>query len=229
MRKTKIVVPLIIENVSDFNGISVSDYASADIVEWRADFLPVDDILMLAPKVFEKFKNNKILFTIRTTSEGGNLKISDKKYIQMLEEILNFDPDYIDIEYFSHGRALSALTDFRQKIVLSYHNFDEIPTDLTTRLIKMHAEKTAFVKAAVMPEHECDVLDLLQITRDLTLEYGENFITMAMGDLGRISRISGYLTGSCWTFASLEKASAPGQIGLAEAEKILNLLEENLF
>ena len=48
----------------------------------------------------------------------------------------------------------------------------------------------------------------------------------AMGDLGRLSRISGYLTGSCWTFASLENSSAPGQISLKETEYILDILEK---
>ena len=203
MRKTKIAVPLVLTELSALDALSVSDYAEADVIEWRADFLPEDEILKIAPLVFEKFKNFKILFTVRTVREGGNLQISDKRYIALLREILRFDPDYIDIEYFTHGRALHELRAFSEKIVLSYHNFEECPEDLTARLMKMDREKTAFVKAAVMPERECDVLDLLQITRDLNLEYGKKFITMAMGDLGRITRISGYLTGSCWTFASV--------------------------
>lgn len=228
MRKTKIVVPIMLTDLTMLDKVSVSDYGGADIIEWRADFLAADEILSLAPKFFEKFKDFKILFTLRTVREGGNIQVSEKKYLQILQEILTYQPDFIDIEYFTHGSTFAALREFRDKIVLSYHNFDEIPTDLTERLIKMDKEQTAFVKVAVMPERECDVLDLLQITRDMTLEYGEHFITMAMGDLGRISRISGYLTGSCWTFASLEKSSAPGQISLKATEKILNLLENDL-
>ncbi|MDN6011094.1 MAG: type I 3-dehydroquinate dehydratase, partial [Lactococcus lactis] len=157
---------------------------------------------------------------------GGNIQVSEKKYLQILKEILTYNPAYIDVEFFTHGPSFAALKDFRDKMVLSYHNFDEVPSDLTNRLIKMHEEGTAFVKVAVMPERECDVLDLLQITRDMTLEYGDHFISMAMGDLGRLSRISGYLTGSCWTFASLENSSAPGQISLKETEYILDILEK---
>ncbi|MDM5145966.1 3-dehydroquinate dehydratase [Lactococcus lactis] len=214
MRKTKIVVPIMLTELAELEKVSVSDYRTADIVEWRADFLSADEILEMAPKFFEKFKESKILFTLRTVREGGNIQVSEKKYLQILQEILKFEPDYIDVEYFSHGPSFAALKNYRDKMVLSYHNFDEVPSDLTKRLIKMHEEGTAFVKVAVMPERECDVLDLLQITRDMTLEYGEHFISMAMGDLGRLSRISGYLTGSCWTFASLENSSAPGQISL---------------
>ena len=226
MRKTKIVVPIMLTELAELEKVSVSDYRTADIVEWRADFLSADEILEMAPKFFEKFKESKILFTLRTVREGGNIQVSEKKYLQILQEILTYNPAYIDVEFFTHGPSFAALKDFRDKMVLSYHNFDEVPTDLTNRLIKMHEEGTAFVKVAVMPERECDVLDLLQITRDMTLEYGEHFISMAMGDLGRLSRISGYLTGSCWTFASLENSSAPGQISLKETEYILDILEK---
>ncbi|KLK97117.1 MULTISPECIES: type I 3-dehydroquinate dehydratase [Lactococcus] len=226
MRKTKIVVPIMLTELAELEKVSVSDYRTADIVEWRADFLSADEILEMAPKFFEKFKESKILFTLRTVREGGNIQVSEKKYLQILQEILTYNPAYIDVEFFTHGPSFSALKDFRDKMVLSYHNFDEVPSDLTNRLIKMHEEGTAFVKVAVMPERECDVLDLLQITRDMTLEYGDHFISMAMGDLGRLSRISGYLTGSCWTFASLENSSAPGQISLKETEYILDILEK---
>ncbi|AIS04190.1 type I 3-dehydroquinate dehydratase [Lactococcus lactis] len=226
MRKTKIVVPIMLTELAELEKVSVSDYQTADIVEWRADFLSADEILEMAPKFFEKFKESKILFTLRTVREGGNIQVSEKKYLQILQEILTYNPAYIDVEFFTHGPSFAALKDFRDKMVLSYHNFDEVPTDLTNRLIKMHEEGTAFVKVAVMPERECDVLDLLQITRDMTLEYGDHFISMAMGDLGRLSRISGYLTGSCWTFASLENSSAPGQISLKETEYILDILEK---
>ncbi|MCT0050686.1 type I 3-dehydroquinate dehydratase [Lactococcus lactis] len=226
MRKTKIVVPIMLTELAELEKVSVSDYRTADIVEWRADFLSADEILEIAPKFFEKFKESKILFTLRTVREGGNIQVSEKKYLQILKEILSYNPAYIDVEFFTHGPSFAALKDFRDKMVLSYHNFDEVPSDLTNRLIKMHEEGTAFVKVAVMPERECDVLDLLQITRDMTLEYGEHFISMAMGDLGRLSRISGYLTGSCWTFASLENSSAPGQISLKETEYILDILEK---
>lgn len=226
MRKTKIVVPIMLTELAELEKVSVSDYRAADIVEWRADFLSADEILEMAPKFFEKFKESKILFTLRTVREGGNIQVSEKKYLQILQEILTYNPAYIDVEFFTHGPSFAALKDFRDKMVLSYHNFDEVPSDLTNRLIKMHEEGTAFVKVAVMPERECDVLDLLQITRDMTLEYGDHFISMAMGDLGRLSRISGYLTGSCWTFASLENSSAPGQISLKETEYILGILEK---
>ena len=45
---------------------------------------------------------------------------------------------------------------------------------------------------------------------------------MAMGDLGKVTRVSGELFGSCLTFASVGRASAPGQIAVDELDRILN-------
>ncbi len=93
--------------------------------------------------------------------------------------------------------------------------------------MKMQREETGFVKVAIMAQRECDVLDLLQITRDFTMEYGPKFIGIAMGELGKISRVAGGLTGSVWTFVALDKeeGSAPGQLTLPQMLDVLDALE----
>jgi len=48
-----------------------------------------------------------------------------------------------------------------------------------------------------------------------------------MGRVGRISRIASDLTGSAWSFASLDEATAPGQISLSNMKKIRDILNEN--
>ncbi len=229
MRKTKIVVPVLPTNMAEVQALDVEKYSEADIIEWRADFLgDTAVILEAAPLIFDKFKEFPLLFTVRTAHEGGKLSISKKDYVALLQEIAKFDPAYIDLEYFSYRKALPQLLDLKEKIVLSYHNFSESPTDLTGRIMKMHKEGTAFVKVAIMAQRECDVLDLLQITRDFTVEFGQKFISIAMGEMGKLTRVSGGLTGSLWTFAPLEEeaGSAPGQIALPQMLDILNALEE---
>ena len=84
----------------------------------------------------------------------------------------------------------------------------------------------AVVKMAVMPETEQDVLDVMNYTRGFkTLNTEQAYATMSMGDLGTLSRLAGRVTGSCWTFASLDEASAPGQIPLSTLKKFLEVLE----
>ena len=53
----------------------------------------------------------------------------------------------------------------------------------------------------------------------------QEFVTMSMGKLGRLSRFAGDLVGSSWTFASLDNASAPGQVGLADMRRIREILD----
>lgn len=229
MRKTKIVVPVLPTTVAEVQELNVEKYRKADIIEWRADFLgDIESILQAAPFIFEKFKDFYLLFTVRTANEGGNISISKKDYVTLLKKVAKFDPDYIDIEYFSYRKALPQLLEFKEKIVLSYHNFFESPTDLTARMMKMQREETGFVKVAIMAQRECDVLDLLQITRDFTMEYGPKFIGIAMGELGKISRVAGGLTGSVWTFVALDKdeGSAPGQLTLPQMLDVLDALED---
>ncbi len=53
-------------------------------------------------------------------------------------------------------------------------------------------------------------------------------VTMAMGRMGLLSRISGQIFGSCITFGTLGKASAPGQLPMAEVAAILDRIAESL-
>ena len=81
-------------------------------------------------------------------------------------------------------------------------------------------------KIAVMPHNERDVLRLMELTRRAGAFVSMPLITMSMGQLGMISRLSGNLTGSVMTFGALtsEKASAPGQITVKELKSIIKLL-----
>ncbi len=80
------------------------------------------------------------------------------------------------------------------------------------------------LKLAVMPETSEDVLDLLQTTAQISAQTMHPIITMSMGKLGVISRISGATFGSAVTFATVGQASAPGQIPLDKMRAILQAI-----
>ena len=99
----KLVVPIMPKNLEETQAIDISKFDQVDLIEWRADYLTKDDILMVAPAIFEKFSGREVIFTIRTNKEGGNLEISDQDYVAILKDINTiYNPDYIDFEYFSH-------------------------------------------------------------------------------------------------------------------------------
>lgn len=222
----KIVVPIMPRNVADVEAIDLDRLADADIIEWRADFLPKEEILKVAPAVFEKFLGRELVFTIRTKAEGGHIDLTDQEYVALIKEVAAlYHPDFIDFEYYSHKDVFDEMLDF-PNLVLSYHNFQETPENFLEIMSELTSLSPAMVKMAVMPKTEQDVLDVMNYTRGFkTLNAEQAYATMSMGELGTLTRLSGRITGSCWTFASLDEASAPGQLPLGTLKKFLEVLE----
>ncbi|MDO4668041.1 MAG: type I 3-dehydroquinate dehydratase [Streptococcus sp.] len=224
----KLVVSVMPNNLEEAQKIELSRYEDADIIEWRADFLPKDDILNVAPAIFEKFAGRELIFTLRTQAEGGNIQLSDDDYIALIKEIAElYQPDYIDYEYFSHKERFEEMLEF-PNLVLSYHNFDETPENMMEILSELTSLTPKVVKVSVMAHNEQDVLDLMNYTRGFkTLNPEQDFVTISMGKVGKISRLATDLTGSSWSFASQDQSSAPGQISLSNMKKIQEILNEN--
>ena len=333
----KIVVPIMPTSLEEAQALELSRFEGADIIEWRADFLDKHSILTVAPAIFEKFAGFEIVFTIRTTREGGKIELTDGEYVTLIKDVAAiYSPDYIDFEYFTRKEVFDQMLEF-SNLVLSYHNFEETPENLMELLSEMTNLTPRVVKVAVMPKNEQDVLDLMNFTRgfkafnpeqefvtmsmgkieltdgeyvtlikdvaaiyspdyidfeyftrkevfDQMLEFSnlvlsyhnfeetpenlmellsemtnltprvvkvavmpkneqdvldlmnftrgfkafnpeQEFVTMSMGKLGRLSRLAGDLVGSSWTFASLDNTSAPGQVALADMCRIREVLD----
>ncbi|MGQ7337852.1 type I 3-dehydroquinate dehydratase [Streptococcus suis] len=222
----RIVVPIMPRNLEEVEAIDVGRLSEADLIEWRADYLPKEEILTVAPAIFEKCNGKEVIFTVRTTREGGHLDLADQEYVDLIKEVAAiYQPDYIDFEYYSYQSVFDQMLEF-PNLVLSYHNFDETPANYLEIMSELTSLSPAVVKMAVLANSEQDVLDVMNYTRGFkTLNAEQTFATIAMGELGKITRIAGVITGSCWTFASLDDVSAPGQMSLANTRKFLEILE----
>ncbi|MGT2957504.1 3-dehydroquinate dehydratase [Streptococcus bovimastitidis] len=222
----KIVAPIMPTSFEEAQSIDVSKYDGVDIIEWRADFLPKDEVITVAPAIFEKFAGREIIFTLRTKPEGGKIDLSDQEYLDLIKEINTiYNPDFIDFEYFTHKSVFGQMLDF-PNLVLSYHNFEETPENLMESFSELTKLAPRVVKIAVMPKSEQDVLNVMNFTRGFkALNPEQTYATMSMGNLGRISRIAGDIIGSAWTFVAVDDASAPGQVSLADMKKIISVLE----
>lgn len=222
----KIVVPIMPRSIEDIETLDMARLDFADLIEWRADYLSKDDILQVAPAVFEKLAGREVIFTIRTSREGGRISLTDEEYVFLIKKVASlYQPEFIDFEYYSHKDVFDEMLDF-PNLVLSYHNFQETPENYMEMMSELTSFSPAVVKMAVMPQTEQDVLDVMNYTRGFkTLNVQQTYATVSMGTLGKLSRLSGILTGSCWTFASLDETSAPGQMSLASMKKFLEELE----
>ena len=224
----KLVVSVMPKSLEEAQAIDANRYVDADIIEWRADFLPKDEILQVAPAIFEKFAGRELLFTLRTRAEGGEIDLSAQEYVQVIKDVTQlYQPEYVDFEYFGNKDVFDQMLDF-PNLVLSYHNFQETPENMMEILSELTSLNPKAVKVSVMAHTEQDVLDLMNFTRGFkTLNPEQEYVTISMGKVGKVSRITSDVTGSSWSFASLDVASAPGQISLSNMKKIREILNED--
>ena len=239
----KICVPLVCTDRTQLERqLSGLKNAAFDMVEFRADFynsaLPekqqnqedAGEMEQVLHRIREAIQETPLLFTFRTKAEGGAREISQEAYRTLLIDAAETGLiDLADLEYVFTGRRrgelIAALQGRGVVTVGSFHDFEKTPSveEMTGLLCRMQEAGTDITKLAVMPRSGLDVVRLLEASVRMREQYADRpFITMSMGDEGMISRIAGSFTGSCITFASAGKASAPGQIDSVRLRELLS-------
>lgn len=208
----------------------------ADLVEWRVDwydeifdFEKVQDILR---KLREILGERPILFTCRTSREGGQISLTEEQYLTINQyAVKSGEIDLLDVEVFGDQESVRSLVAFAHecdvKIVGSNHDFQMTPSkeEIIRRLVFMQDLGADIPKIAVMPQNKQDVLVLLSATEEMVREHRSTpVVTISMGAQGVISRIAGKIFGSAMTFGTVGKASAPGQIDVADLRTAMKIL-----
>lgn len=215
--------------------------AEPDLLEWRIDYLEdisPEAVTALLAQVRDEAGDTPLLVTFRTKEEGGARAISCADYIALLSAVLNTGyADLIDMEQSAEHRWPDSISDLigvqsqaraaHVPVIGSFHDFSSTPSqaELLERMERIYLCGYDIVKIAVMPHSPDDVLTLLNATVEMNrLHPDRPLITMSMGQMGMVSRISGAVFSSAVTFGSAGQASAPGQIPVAELRKALALL-----
>lgn len=211
--------------------------SGADIAEWRADWYEtaaLKDILCMLEKLRGILGEMPLLFTFRTLEEGGHKPIERAGYIELTAgAAMSGMADLADVELFTAGEktehVIEAAHTAKTAVILSSHDFQKTPgtAEMISRLQKMEALGADISKIAVMPKTNQDVLALLSATAEFSAYAKRPVITMSMGRLGALSRISGEVFGSAVTFGSAGQASAPGQLEISALKRMLLTLHEN--
>ncbi|GAB2023354.1 type I 3-dehydroquinate dehydratase [Pseudolactococcus yaeyamensis] len=214
----KIVVPIMPKSLSEIANLNVAQYANTDLVEWRADFMTIPDLKQAAQDIKAQFPNQEIIFTYRTEDKAETI-ISAEDYDTLIHQF-STEFAYVDVEILRFPSI--SLPD---NAIVSYHDFTQIPQNLPDILSKMAASGAKGIKFAGMPQKQSDVLRLMTETLRFSEAHPNlTLVTMAMGELGKITRIAGDSFGSSWTFASVAATSAPGQLSLAEMVKLHEMI-----
>lgn len=207
---------------------------SIDVVEWRGDFYQDieyrDKVLDTLRGIKQRIDKKALLFTFRTAGEGGEKELERENYYDLNEAVACGGADFIDIEAFLEEertyREIERLHRTGVRVIASNHDFYKTPDvgEMVRRLKKMEDMGADVAKLAVMPVKKMDVIRLLEATVIAEEEMEIPVVTMSMGQMGVISRVSGGLTGAAMTFAAVGKASAPGQIAVEDMRKMLDVI-----
>ena len=208
-----------------------------DLVEWRADWFEQVDEIEVVQEVLRELRvilgERPILFTIRTKNEGGESGIGFSRYRELILQVAQTKlVDMVDVEVYMHEQVpelVQELKDTGIVIIGSNHDFEKTPQkrEMMQTLGYMQYIGADISKLAVMPQSKQDVLALLSATENMLTTYNSGpIITMAMSNIGNISRVSGETFGSCITFGSLGKVSAPGQLNVYDLKKVLEIMHE---
>ncbi len=239
--RTKVIVPVtgatVPELVAQVRALAAEEL---DIIEWRVDYLDVAldpaQVVAAAGQVREQAGDRPVLLTFRTHHEGGQQPVTSQQYVDLNLAVVGSGlVDAVDVEHRFDRQAgdqvIAAARAAGVPVVGSVHDFTATPPadELVAYLTGMQERGCAVAKAAVMPQTPGDVLTLMSATWTMTSEHPATpVLTMAMGGLGLLTRLSAQLTGSCATFAMVGRASAPGQIPVGELRPVLDLIARNL-
>jgi 3-dehydroquinate dehydratase/shikimate dehydrogenase len=224
-----ICCPVIAENIGEVRKQIDLAAETADIVEIRLDY-----ISELNDGDLRKIISGKkcpLIMTCRKQEEGGKYAGSEERRIEILKRCTEFGADYVDIEMSSGRQAVEELIACRKdsKIILSYHNFNEMPADIDGIYLQMKKLGGDILKISVMSTDLKDNLRMFGLI-EKAKEEGRNFIGICMGELGEVSRILSLAYGSYLTFGCIEKGkeSAPGQISCGILRDVYGVKELKL-
>jgi len=177
----------------------------ADLVELRLDTVRDPDVAgALADRKLP------VIVTCRPAWEGGRFKGSEEERKQMLGDALARGAEYVDVEWKAGFTDLLSSGGGR-RIVLSSHDFEGVPADLTSRAQAMRATGAEVVKIAVKTARLSDCLPLLDLGAQVARQ---GTVLIGMGECGLATRVLARKFGSLWTYAGDQRQV--GQVTLAD-------------
>ncbi|MFM8952190.1 MAG: shikimate dehydrogenase [Planctomycetaceae bacterium] len=149
-----------------------------------------------------------VIVTCRRVADGGRWEQSEEARRMLLRTAIVEGADYVDLE---DDIAATVPRYGKTKRIVSHHDFQKTPADLTLlhrRLADLDAD---IVKIAAMANHPTDNLRMLEMVHAARIPT----VGICMGDIGAPTRILTGRAGAPFTFATFhdDRVLAPGQIG----------------
>lgn len=199
----------------------------ADILEIRLDLLGIKDTKSALEMIAEvkAAVNLSCIATNRLPIDGGKWEGPEEKRIQLLLDILPV-VDAVDVELAAapdlREKLISTTHELGKTVIVSHHDFNGTPPmDKIKDMLEMAWQSGGDIaKFAVKANSSADTINLLRITHEAT----RPVCLIAMGDLGKHTRVIAPFYGSVLTYGSVGEAVAPGQLSIAELKRMMKVL-----
>lgn len=188
---------------------------TADVVELRLDYLSADGCSAVLKRLPELANGKSLLLTFRPREQGGQRDLSlpnRQNFWRSLSPEIASVIRFADFEFeLVESFAGEPPPVPWEKVICSWHNFAETPTDLIAQYDQMASTPAAVVKIATMANDISDCLRTFEL-----IEYAQGkkpVIALAMSLAGIATRILSLSRGALLTFGSLRRGaeSASGQ------------------
>ncbi len=184
----------------------------ADILELRLDLMDSLPEIPDAP----------CIATNRLQKEGGKWTGSEEKRRDILKQYIPL-AGAIDIELCAENKQDLIETAHSQDtaVIISSHFFHNTPTmeQMQDIIDSSFGDGASIAKLAVMPQNHKDILNLLELTLN-----NKDICTIAMGNMGKHTRIIAPCYGSVLTYGSIDAAIAPGQLRTDQLKTALEMV-----
>jgi 3-dehydroquinate dehydratase/shikimate dehydrogenase len=230
----KICIPIRESRVERLEAAITASRSKAGYLELRLDYLDPSSLIVANLAKWAQLAEVPVIATFRRKMNGGEFQGSEAEQMKVIEAAIAAGLPYIDLEVetvesFLRG-SVDSLKGHSARIIVSYHNFESTPEELSAIYQRLLATRPDVLKIATMAKSFGDnlrILDLIALGKKDRLPV----IAVAMGELGIYSRILGPPRGALLTYGSLEEGreTAPGQLtadDLAEVYGIDDIDEE---
>lgn len=194
-------------------------------IEHRMDMM--ESIVGLEEIYCEATSN--IIATNRSTKCGGYFHGDDKDRIEYLIKAIDAGCDHVDIELETEATLRDKVIEHARKkgckVILSHHDFEATPTSkeleiLMEREFELGADIGKIVTFAKEPGDCHRILELLLKAK----VRGYVLTAFAMGREGTYTRVLAPVYGAPFTYASVNRSAAEGQLDVDTLREIWRLL-----
>lgn len=194
---------------------------SCEMAEIRIDLCQLDEISV--GQVFSAL-------TVPAIATCRPQYCDDVRRVVLLKKAIVAGAKFVDVEIESaesfKTEVIACAREHACKVIVSYHNYDNTPShselcDIVNECYSQGADIAKVATTAITQTDCANVLSLYQQNKPL--------VALAMGTIGRITRVANLLLGSPFSFAAIDEAhaTAGGQLTVDQMKQCRQILQGN--